>query len=72
MVGGPGSGKGTYSNLLAERFPFIKHLSSGELLRQEVNSKSALGKEIATKISHGELISASIVMALLDKKLRDR
>jgi len=71
MVGGPGSGKGTYSNMLAKKLDFVRHLSSGELLRHEVVSGSDLGKQIAHKIAHGELISASIVMALLDKSLGD-
>ena len=69
MVGGPGSGKGTYSKLLVDRFDFIKHVSSGDLLRAEVESGSELGIQIATKISHGELISASVVMALMNKSL---
>jgi adenylate kinase family enzyme len=68
-VGGPGSGKGTYSDLLAKKYHHVKHVSCGELLRAEVKRGTDLGRKIAAKIAEGSLISASIVMALLDKSL---
>lgn len=45
LMGGPGSGKGTHSEKLAEKYGFV-HLSTGELLRAEVKRGTALGNQI--------------------------
>jgi len=58
-------------DLLAKRFPFVKHVSCGEILRAEVTKGSDLGRTIAAKIAEGSLISTSIVMALVDQSLRN-
>ena len=42
LFGPPGSGKGTQSEKLVEKFGFI-HLSTGNLLRQEISEQTALG-----------------------------
>lgn len=43
VLGGPGSGKGTQCMVLVKKYGFI-HLSTGDLLRDEVKSGSPLGK----------------------------
>jgi len=50
IIGGPGSGKGTISEYLIETYGF-KHLSCGELLREEVKTGSDLGNYINSLIS---------------------
>lgn len=53
--GGPGSGKGTQCEKLVQKFHF-NHLSSGDLLRAEVQSGSPKGKELKAMMERGELV----------------
>lgn len=70
LIGGPGSGKGTLcGKLIAERSGLLDHVSSGDLLRDEVKRQTDIGKHVAELMSKGELVSASIVLALLDARL---
>ncbi|KAL3320384.1 Adenylate kinase isoenzyme 1 [Cichlidogyrus casuarinus] len=64
VLGGPGSGKGTQCAKLVEKYGF-NHLSSGDLLRDEVNSGSPLGNELKAKMEAGELVSLEKVLELL-------
>lgn len=68
VIGGPASGKGTLSTLLVEMMKgMVVHVSSGDLLRLEVRSGSKLGMEVDGIMKRGELVSAEIVIALLEK-----
>ena len=42
ICGAPGCGKGTQSEMIAEKYE-LKHLSTGELLRKEITEKTSLG-----------------------------
>ena len=55
LGGPPGSGKGTISELLVKKYN-LQHLSTGEVLREEIRSGSELGKEINDIISSGNLV----------------
>jgi len=55
LGGPPGSGKGTISELLVKKYN-LQHLSTGEVLREEIRSGSELGKEINDLISNGNLV----------------
>ena len=55
LFGAPGSGKGTQSDFLVKKYG-LRHLSTGEILRQEIQSGSDLGKEIDALISKGDLV----------------
>ena len=55
LGGPPGSGKGTISELLVKKYN-VQHLSTGEVLREEIRSGSDLGKEINDLISNGNLV----------------
>jgi len=46
------------------------HLSSGELLRDEVQSQTPLGKECAEIMKRGELVSSEVMTALLRRRMR--
>lgn len=54
--GGPGSGKGTQCAKIVEKFGFC-HLSSGDLLREEVASGSKRGTKLKDVMARGELVS---------------
>ena len=76
LFGPPGAGKGTQAELIVKKHNYFQ-LSTGNLLREEVKSKTELGKEIDNLISKGKFVSNEIVNNLLRKsitnlKFRDR
>ncbi|BFZ20716.1 hypothetical protein BsWGS_23755 [Bradybaena similaris] len=68
VVGGPGSGKGTQCDLIVQRYGFT-HLSSGDLLRAEVESGSERGKKLTEIMKRGELVSLDTVLELLKEAM---
>ena len=68
ICGGPGSGKGTQSDLIIEKYA-LAHFSTGDLLRNEIASGSELGKEIDSYISVGNLIPDQMMVNLLVKEI---
>ncbi|KAM5256118.1 adenylate kinase isoenzyme 5 isoform 2-T2 [Ctenodactylus gundi] len=64
MMGGPGSGKGTQCAKLVDKYGFT-HLSTGELLRRELASKSERSKAIRAAMGRGEPAPAGVVLELL-------
>jgi len=68
VLGGPGSGKGTQCARLVERYGF-QHLSSGDLLRDEVQSGSDKGKEISDMMVKGVLVPRAVVLDLLKQAM---
>ena len=70
VVGGPGSGKGSLCARLAEECNVV-HLSSGDLLREEVARKSQLGLQVESLIKRGELVSSATMVALMKKRMRN-
>ena len=76
LFGPPGAGKGTQAQSIVKKYNYFQ-LSTGNLLREEVKSKTALGTEIENLISKGRFVSDDIVNTLLRKsitnlKFRDR
>lgn len=68
VLGGPGSGKGTQCELMTEHFKF-EHLSTGELLREEVKAGTELGKEIEGYMSKGEMVPGDVPVNLIRKAM---
>ena len=69
LLGPPGSGKGTQSKFLVEKFGFIQ-ISTGDLLRDQVQQKdSSMGKEISEIMNSGELVPDEIVIKLIIGKI---
>jgi adenylate kinase len=64
----PGAGKGTQAELLAKKFNLV-HLSSGNLLRQEVLSGSALGQKIKDIQASGQLVADDLIIEMIKKQL---
>jgi adenylate kinase len=64
LVAAPGGGKGTQGDRLAARY-HIEHISSGDLLRAEVESGTPLGQKIAGYQRRGDLVPDQIVFDLL-------
>lgn len=70
VVGGPGSGKGILSARLVEECGVV-HLSSGDLLREEVAQGTKLGLQVKNIMSQGGLVNSAIMVALMKKKMRN-
>ena len=68
LLGGPGSGKGTQAEYLIRDYKF-KHLSTGDLLREEQQKGGELAKTIDSYIKEGKLISSDLVVQLIDKSI---
>ena len=51
IFGAPGAGKGTQSRFIEQRY-HLEHISTGDLLRQEIARESPLGKRVQSIISH--------------------
>lgn len=62
IIGAPGSGKTTDASIIAENNDNIVHYSTGDMLREEVGSGSALGQEIESYISKGALVPLDIIV----------
>lgn len=66
LIGAPGAGKGTQAERLAERFN-IRHISSGDLLRQHVRDQTSIGQTIKAYVDAGDLVPDSVVLDMLRK-----
>ena len=65
LFGPPGSGKGTQSDKLVEKYG-LKHLSTGNLLRQEIADKTPLGLEAKSFMDKGQLVPDEVVIGMVD------
>ena len=65
LFGPPGSGKGTQSEKLVEKYDLV-HLSTGNLLRQEIKDKTPLGIEAKSFIDKGQLVPDEVVIGMVD------
>lgn len=68
LFGPPGAGKGTQADFLIENFRLV-HLSTGDLLRCEIEAQSTLGKEAKKFMDKGELVPDEIVIGMIKNKL---
>jgi len=68
LMGGPGSGKGTQAQRLAEELE-IPHVASGDLLREHLAKGTPIGREAQAYISCGELVPDSVVIAMVRERL---
>jgi len=65
LFGPPGSGKGTQSEKLISTYG-LKHLSTGDLLRSEIASKTELGLKAKSFMDAGQLVPDAVVIGMVD------
>ena len=68
FLGAPGAGKGTQAKLLCKTYSYL-HLSTGELLRKEIEMNSVLGGQVKDVINRGELVSDELVLKIVRRNL---
>ena len=69
LLGPPGAGKGTQAKSLAKKLA-VPHISTGDLLRQNVAEGSDLGKKAKDFMNKGLLVPDELVTQMLDKRFR--
>ena len=68
FLGPPGAGKGTQAALLSEANSYL-HLSTGELLRKDIDLNTVLGRQVKDIMNKGELVSDQLVLEIVKKNL---
>ncbi len=68
FLGPPGAGKGTQAQRLAASHGLL-HLSTGDLLRAEIQAGSELGRQVEAVMARGELVSDDLVLAIVRNRL---
>ena len=71
VLGGPGSGKGTQWERIVKNFGYT-HLSTGDLLREEVKKGGELADKLNAVMSQGKLVSSDLLVQLLKKAMKGK
>ena len=70
IAGAPGSGKGTQCEFIVKKYGVV-HISTGDILREQVKAGTALGKEAQEYMSKGALVPDSVVIGMVKSKLSE-
>jgi len=65
LFGAPGAGKGTQAGKLTERYG-LHHISTGDIIRQEIRDATELGLTVADAIARGELAPDHVVIEIIE------
>ena len=68
LLGPPGAGKGSVAALIKDRYVLL-HISTGDILREEIRKESPLAKEIKSYIERGALVPDEVITKMVDQKL---
>ncbi len=69
IFGPPGSGKGTFSGRITKIFPEFKHISTGDIFRENLKNETPLGLKAKEYMEKGELVPDSLTNDLVKDKL---
>ena len=70
FLGLPGAGKGTQARVLCERLD-IPQISTGDILREHVQSGTPLGIEARTYMDHGAYVPDVLVVRMVQERLQE-
>ena len=69
LIGPPGAGKGTQAKFIVDNFN-IPQVSTGDMLRENVNNKTALGIDAKKNMDAGELVSDIIILDMMKDRIQ--
>lgn len=70
LFGPPGAGKGTQSEKIIEKYSLV-HLSTGDLLRSQIEAGTEFGLKAKTLMDQGILVPDEVVIGMIDSKLSE-
>ncbi|MDR1376491.1 MAG: adenylate kinase [Synergistaceae bacterium] len=70
LLGAPGSGKGTQANLLKAQYGCV-HVSTGDLLRQNLKDRTELGMRAGIFMNKGELVPDDLIVEMMRERFRE-
>ena len=70
IMGPAGAGKGTMSDLILKEYD-IPHISTGDMLRENVRKGTDLGKEAQSYMEAGKLVPDSVINGMVEKRLQE-
>jgi adenylate kinase len=70
IMGPPGAGKGTQAKILANKFDLV-HLSTGDILRKEINKSSEVGIKAQTYMNAGNLVPDEVLLEIMQSTLTE-
>ncbi|HWQ20093.1 MAG TPA: adenylate kinase [Methanotrichaceae archaeon] len=68
LLGPPGSGKGTQAKMIADKY-HVKHVSTGDILRENVRNNTPLGVEAKKYMDAGKLVPDSLLISIIKDRL---
>lgn len=68
MMGPPGAGKGTQAKFLSQEFG-IPHISTGDMLREEISAGTPLGKKVEEILKSGKLVEDKLMIDIIRERL---
>lgn len=68
IMGAPGAGKGSMSNLIVEKYEVV-HISTGDMLRNAIKEETPVGKKAKEYMDQGNLVPDSIIHDLIIERL---
>jgi len=71
LIGPPGGGKGTQAKYLVEHFS-IPQISSGDILRENVQNETKLGKDAREFMLEGKLVPDIVILEMMKKRLAEK
>mgnify|MGYP001549503161 CR=1 FL=1 len=70
LLGAPGAGKGTVSNLLVDKYQ-IPQISTGDILRAAVKAGTEIGKKAQEYMNRGDLVPDEVIMGIMEERLQE-
>lgn len=68
LLGPPGAGKGTQAKLISEKIG-VAHISTGDLLRENVKNETDLGKEAQAYMNSGRLVPDGLIISMVRERI---